>query len=192
MHPANPVPSFLSWITTGINPPSRPCTLHTALSSRPFPLLHRCCCTSGPTGVCVNDLVQHHPSPLTPIRCCLRGPRSTGWCTRACRSTTRQNSRVLISGGWMGRLQGGRSGPAHKHGPANNGVRPGSPFLRHTPALPPPAPHPCRSSSSPALRWANAMAVVAVEQLLGVDCDEEAEKHYRWVQGDCVCGRGLR
>ena len=33
------------------------------------------------------------------------------------------------------------------------------------------------------------MAVVAVEQLLGVDCDEEAEKHYRWVQGDCVCGR---
>ncbi|GAX78463.1 hypothetical protein CEUSTIGMA_g5902.t1 [Chlamydomonas eustigma] len=25
--------------------------------------------------------------------------------------------------------------------------------------------------------WANAMAVVAVEQLLGVDCDEEAERH---------------
>ena len=33
------------------------------------------------------------------------------------------------------------------------------------------------------------MAVVTVEQLLGVDCDEEAEKHYRWVQGDCVCGK---
>lgn len=24
--------------------------------------------------------------------------------------------------------------------------------------------------------WANAMAVVAVEQLLGIDCDAEAEK----------------
>ena len=128
MHPANPVPSFLSWITTGINPPSRPCTLHTALSSRPFPLPHRRCCTSGPTGVSM-IWCSTTPHPLTPIRCCLRGPRSTGWCTRACRSTTRRNSRMLISGGWMGRLQGGRSGPAHKHGPANDGVRPGSPFL---------------------------------------------------------------
>jgi hypothetical protein len=29
----------------------------------------------------------------------------------------------------------------------------------------------------PEFGWANAMAVVAIEQLLGVDCDEAAEQH---------------
>ena len=50
--------------------------------------------------------------------------------------------------------------------------------LCHTHTLPPTASTRALSPTSAVLQWANAMLVVSVEQLLGIDCDDAAQAYH--------------